>query len=203
MAKNKISQGELELARLKNRLQLPLVVRDHLMDHKLLADDETYALHETLSEMEAHDVIVCAAMCLKEIADYEGMDFSGYNFLHTECNRMIKRYANALLFNRDQDAFWDERFSYTLSQLSSDLESFTEIVELCLMSFEILNPCAADVLQVLSTQLQSQMLIVDEIAGMHAERREEPQEQPSMNIGNPQMTGYGADNVVLFTHDPV
>ncbi|MCB1784460.1 MAG: hypothetical protein KDI13_10765 [Alphaproteobacteria bacterium] len=178
------------LALAKNRLQLPLVVRDILKGNASMDDAARYAMHTLLSDLQAPDMLLCAALALKEIADHQGMEFSGYNFLHTECNRMTKRYAHANIFI-DVKNISDTKFANVLDDLAGDLESFAEILELCKMSFEILHPESAEIINIFCAQIQSQILITDELIRIHGEAT---QTIPSL----PQTGSAQEDNVITF-----
>lgn len=165
MEQQKEKQDNRNLALLKSRLQLPLIVRQLLKSGEKMEGETKYAMHTLLGDLDPVQALLCAAFCLKEIANYEGLDFSGYNFLHTECNRLIKRYAHAHLFMTEGHAAQTQSVASAWGRLTEDLENFSEMLDLCRLSFEVSGPHSAEILEVLSIQIDAQTMIADEICG--------------------------------------
>lgn len=172
MAQKKEKQDDRNLALLKSRLQLPLIVRQLLKSGEKMEGETKYAIHTLLGDLDPVQALLCAAFCLKEIADYEGLDFSGYNFLHTECNRLIKRYAHAHLFMQEGHAGQTESVASAWAELAEDLENFSEMLDLCRLSFEVVGPHSFEILEILSIQIDAQALIAEEVSGQTGTAKE-------------------------------
>lgn len=195
MTKDNVTKNDKDFALMVNKLQIPLTVRNILNNAEPLDDEALYTMHTMLSDMQTTDVLVCASLTLKEISSHEGMDFAGYNFLHTECNRIIKKYAHAHIFAPDDQALWNERLANTLSDLLTDMENFTEILELCRLSFDVMGPQKAKIIGIFSAQLQSHTLIMDEIAAMHSAKMQEQYNDTDQAMED---KPYYTDNVIPF-----
>lgn len=161
-----MAQTRQTLAALKNRLQMPLIVRDLLITETSASAESTYALHEMLSDYSAEDAILAAAFTLKEIASFQNVAATDLAFLHLECERLIERYsARDDLFQENPD-LWNETQSDMVEEIAEDIEGFLDLLSLCMLSFEITAPKIHEILTILDTQLQSQLIIIDEVQSM-------------------------------------
>ena len=158
--------SEKKMALLKNKLEMPLVVRDLLITKQAPAEDATYALHTLMSNMQPEDAILCAAFTMKEIASFEADMSDDTKFLHMECDRIIERYSVRKDIAEENPDLWAETESDMLPVIADDISDFLELVFLCYMSLEVTNPNTADILKIITTQLQSQLVIIDEVLSL-------------------------------------
>lgn len=172
-----------KLALLKARLQMPLIARDFLAMNIAPDAGAHYALHEMMSNFQPHDALLCAAFIMKEIAAFEKNIIDSSGFLHMECDRIIERYSA-------EDDFG--QVNTDLKTFAEDMESFADLLDLCHMSYEIMNPKTAVLLNIIATQIEAQMNIVDTVLGMLETETGKQKKTP------PYVTGYMADNVVMF-----
>lgn len=182
MSKEIINHHEQNLAYLKNKLQLPLIARDYLHDNQAPKDESRYALHDIMSNLAPQDALLCSAFIMKEINAFLNIDTQ---MLQNECDRLIEAYAGAHDHTTTQN---------TIDTLSADLIAFAEILDMCQISYDILNPKAADILGIITTQIHAQILIIDSVIEMI----EAQNVQQRLLAQGTQISGYRADNVVMF-----
>ncbi len=155
-----------KMALLKNKLQMPLVVRDLLITGEAPSEETTYGLHELMSNFQPEQAVLCAAFVMKEIANYETEMSDDLKFLHMECDRIIERYGARDDLAEDNPELWAETEGEMMPVISEDIEDFLELIFLCYMSFEVTNPKIAAILNIITNQLQSHMMIVDEVLSL-------------------------------------
>lgn len=183
-----MAQTNQTLASLKNRLQMPMVVRDLLITDIAASNESTYALHEMLSDYSAEDALLAGAFTMQEIAAFQNVAATDLAFLHLECERLIERYgARDDLFQENPD-LWNETQAEMVSEIAEDLEGFLDLLSLCMLSFEITAPKIHQILSILDTQLQSQLIIIDEVQDMLNNLETEQVAQPSNIIPFPVQT---------------
>lgn len=183
-----MAQSNQQLALLKNRLQIPLIVRELLESSRLPSDDENYAMHDMLGNHKSEDALLCGAFVMKEIAVLEDATQSDIALLHMECERLIERYsARDDLAQENPELYADTEIAM-MDSLSEDLEGFLDLLALCKLSYEITAPHIAQILDIVDAQLHSHLMIIDEVINLIND------EEPEM----PLPTGYEADNVISF-----
>ncbi len=196
-----MSQSDKQLALLKNRLQMPLIVRDLLTTGKMPSCEEIYALHDMLSEFTMEDSLLCGAFVMKEIADLGNVCPEDMAFMHMECERLIERYSARDDLAAENPELWGETQINMLDGIAEDLECFLDLMALCRLSYEITSPCVSCVLEILDAQLQSQLLIADEVIAMHqAKALGERMKAPAVTTSDviAAQFGAGGDNILLF-----
>lgn len=182
---------------------MPLIVRELLTADLLPSDDEHYALHTMLSEFSIEDALLCGAFVMKEIADIGNVHPSDMAFLHMECERLIERYSARDDLAQENPKLWSASQIEMLDDIAEDLESFLDLLALCKLSYEITSPCVTGILEILDAQLQSQLMIIDEIITMHQAEmlRKVNEVSASTTVTNTviaaQYSTYG-DNIILF-----
>ncbi len=189
-----INTNEQTLARIKNNLQMPLIVRDMLLSDTKPSDDASYALHEMLGNFTVEQAILSSVMTVQEIATFEGIISTDLTFLEMECDRLNERYISREQLSHENPELWEETQKEMMGVIAEDIEGFLDLINLCHLSFEITNPKMASILEIITTQLQAHLVIIDEIIELlKTEKR-------SMAITTPQsmVNGYEASNVVMF-----
>ncbi len=141
-----------QLALLKNELQIPLIVRDYLITDQRPDSTANYALHEMMSDFLPNDAILAAAFVMKEIADSQMVTSADLKYLHMECDRIIEKYSSNHI--------------NTMKSIFEDMEEFLDIISLCQMSFEIINSKINNIINILNIQMQSHLMIIDEVISM-------------------------------------
>jgi len=186
-----MAQTDKQMALLKNRLQMPLFVRDLLITNLDMGSDENYALHEMLGNFSAEDALLCSTFVMQEIASHDTSISSEQSFLHMECERIIERYNTRDSISQENPNLWSETQNDMLSVIYEDMEELLELTELCQLSFDITNQKIAKILNIITTQLQSHMMILDEVISMISITKNIEETMPAT-------TGMQADNVVMF-----
>lgn len=186
-----MAQSEKQIALLKNALQMPLIVRDLLITNQNPSASAHYALHEMMGNFQPDEALLCAAFVMEEISKFESIISPDLTFLHMECTRIIERYSARNDLAEGNPELWTETQGEMMPMIFEDIEEFLELTSLCQLSFEITNPKTAIILDIITTQLQSHLMIVDEVIAL-----QETLKDSLKNI--PTITGYMADNVVMF-----
>ncbi len=184
--------NDKEMALLKNRLQMPLIVRDLLITNQTPSADENYALHEMLGNFTSDEALLCSAFVMKEIADFDKSVSTDLAFLHMECDRLIERYSARADLAKENPEIWNETQNAMLNTIFEDMEDFLELIELCHMSYEVTNPRITKFLDIITAQLQSHLMIIDEAILARQKITDKT------DISQPYVTGFAADNVIMF-----
>ena len=137
-----------ERALLLNRLQFPLIARDYMDAGAPLEDDARYALHEMLGDLSPPMALLCAAATLQDIA----LSHEGLTYLRDVCGRILHTYGADALEGKEP----------SLSPLLEDLEQILELMEMCRMSFEIVQPETLVFINILMPQINAQIMIVEQ-----------------------------------------
>jgi hypothetical protein len=189
-----INTNEQTLARIKNNLQMPLIVRDLLLSDMKPSTDATYSFHEMIGNFTAEQALLCGVMTVQEIATFEGVISADISFLQMECDRLVERYTSRNALAEENPELWEETQKDMINVITEDIEGFLDVLSLCHMSFEITNPKIAIVLDIMTTQLQAHLVIIDEVAELLKS------EQNNLVFTAPQtmINGYEASNVIRF-----
>lgn len=189
-----VNTMEQKLARIKNNLQMPLVVRDLLMNNASPKTETAYALHEILSNYSAEQALLCAVFSIQEIACFEDISSNDMPFVKMECERIIERYTSRIALSEENPDLWEETQKDMVSVIAEDIEGLCDLIQLCNLSYEITNPKITAILDILEIQLQAQLVIIDEVIELlKSEKR-------SMALNTPEsvVSGYEASNVIMF-----
>lgn len=157
-----MAQSNYQLAELKSRLEIPLVVRRVLKKSEAFDNDAAYAIAEVMSNLNPEDVLLCAAFSMKEIAGFEALAINDLTFLHMECDRIIERYGST-------SDLWADTQHNMMDEMAEDLEGFLDLCALCHLSFEVTAPIIAQMIEIFAVQLQSQLLVIDEVIDLQAD----------------------------------
>ncbi len=187
-----MAQNEQKLALVKSKLQMPIIIRDLLITDQAPSAESTYALHDMMSSFQPDAAILSAAFTMKEIADIEDALSEDISFLHMECDRIIERYIARDEMAEENPELWSETQSEMMPVIAEDIEGFLELISLCYLSYDITNPKIAKIVNILNVQLQSHLMIVDEVITL----QEDIKRQAALST--PAINGYMADNVVMF-----
>ncbi len=180
-------------ALLKTQLQLPMITRDILSGTDSLDSDAIYALSDMLSSYTPEKALLTCALSMKEIASFEGIEMTDLKFLHMECDRLIERYYARIELEETNPDLWEETQGQSMESLSEDLDGFIELITLCQLSFDITDKTLSKLTHIMNIQLQSQLMIVDQVIDLIGETA-----NGRDHIGSVINTGYIADNVVIF-----
>ena len=187
-----MAQNEKQLALLKNKLQMPLIVRDLLITNQTPDADAQYALHEMMGNFKTEDAILSAAFIMQEIANHEAIINTDLAFLKMECERLIERYSARDDLAHENPNLWTETQGEMLDVMYEDMEDFMELIALCQLSYDITNSKIAKLLDIITIQFQSHLMILDEVIEMQQNNNHQTQ------ISAPSCTGFDADNVIMF-----
>lgn len=191
-----VNINEQTLARMKNNTLMPLIVRDLLLSDTSAAADVTYAMHEIIGNFRAEKALLCGVLTVQEIATYEGIISTDLTFLKMECERLIERYIARDQLALDNPELWEETQRDMMGVIAEDLEGFLDLLNLCHMSFEITNIKMAKILDIITTQLQAHLVIIDEV--MEMLEIQGRQMTLTQTHHHDTISGFEANNVIMF-----
>lgn len=164
--------GAQDLARLHTHFALPLVVSDVLNRIGPLGDDEEYALHLALSEMQPDSALLCIALCCQHIAARYCMEDPDGFALALESERIVDEYGPLWLGHAEgRSAASESVIVSRLGRVPGDFESLIETMEGLEIGLQASDLCAMQMLGVFRTQGEAQSLIAQsyiEALGMAA-----------------------------------
>ena len=158
--------NDTELARITNRLQVPLVVQDILDGQGLLTPDVAYGMHEVLSDYQPDSALLCIALSARIIAKRFQYNCPNMAVMKMECDRMIADYADLWLQHADKKNVDDTLVLDTLEQIPEDLEALAELLEINKSYLERVAEDVAEMIEILAVQARSQVLIADTFIDM-------------------------------------
>lgn len=179
-------------AQLKVKLQLPIVVRELLKGTETLDDAAMYVISDMLCGYAPDQALLACAMAAKEIAAYDSENISDVGLLNMEAERIIECYATRLELGEDDPDLWADTQNNMMHVIAEDLESFTELMTLCQLSFDVTDKMLARLSSIMAAQLHSQLMIVDQVIELLGSV------DRATDMPAHAMTGYMADNVVMF-----
>ncbi len=185
-------QSIKQKALLKNKLQMPLIVRDMLVTNQSPADDANYALHEMMSDFQPDESILCSAFVMQEMASIRNIDPSDLKLLNMECERLIERYSARDELSKENPQLWEDSQSEMMSVIAEDIEGFLELISSCNMAFKITSPKTAALLSIIITQLKAQLMIIGEVIYMMETAK------CDTKFSNMPFNDHVTDNVIMF-----
>ena len=153
--------NEIELAKLTNTLQIPLIVQDIMDDQAMLTVDVQYGLHEVLSNYQPDSALLCIALSARKIASRYQDASTIMKVLKLECDRVIADYAELWIKNAEDKSIDDNIVFDTLEAIPEDLEGIAELLEVGIGFLSAQNEQLATLCEVLSIQARAQVLIAD------------------------------------------
>ena len=159
MLSDMIIMRNRDIAKIANRLQVPLIIGDILNGEGALTDDVHMGLHEILSDDQPDSALLSIALSARAIAtNFEGRA-SIFDMLKIECDRIIAEYGMMWLRNAQAKTLDDNMVFETLVHIPEDLESLSELLEFTKIILEDGNNEAANLCDILTTQATAQSLI--------------------------------------------
>lgn len=191
--KVKAMLSEIELAKLTNRLQVPLVVQDILDGRDALSPDVQYGLHEILSDYQPDSALLCIALSARKIAAAFAKKSPNMAVMKMECDRMLADYAEMWIRHAEDKNLDNNLVFDTLESIPEDLEALAELLEINMHILRGGHEDISAICEILAVQARAQVLIADTFIDL-MEQDIEAQDPVQANAG------YGAmnDNVIPF-----
>jgi len=150
---------EKEIAKIANRLQVPLIIADIMNDEGTLTDDVKFGLHEILSDYQPDSALLSIALSALSIANTHKHRAATFSMLKIECERVIAEYGMLWLQNAQARNLDTNTVFETLIHIPEDLESLSELLEFAKITLEHSDPQAAQLCKILITQSNAQSII--------------------------------------------
>ncbi len=184
-------QSNQQLALLKNKIYIPMIVRDLLSTGQEPSRETNYALHEMIGNYQPETALLCSAFVMKEITTHKKIGQDDLSFLNMECERIIERYSARDDLAQENPELWEETQIQMINDIAEDLDGFIDLISLCKLSFEITAPHIAKILDIFDLQLQCQLMIIDQV--MEHITKQKKSKPMQCNI-----IGHDADNIIIF-----
>lgn len=151
-----------DMAKLKTRLQVPMVVTDILKGDETLTDDVQYGLHEVISDLQPDSALLAIAISASSIARIYSKASPGMKVLGMECDKIIEDYGSIWLRHAQNESPDQEEILDILAQTPEDLEGIAELLEVNACFLKAKDAQAAALCEILLIQAQAHALIADE-----------------------------------------
>jgi len=151
-----------DLAKIANRLQVP-VIANHIMDDPaILNDDMHFALHDLLSDMQPDSALLSIALTAKSICQQYITASESMAIMDIECQRVISDYGQLWVQDGKQEAEDALELYDSMSYISEDLEYFIDMLELNIAYLRSKDETAATIFEILLAQTKAHFLIAEE-----------------------------------------
>lgn len=152
---------ERDLAKIANRLQVPLIIADILNDEGSLTDDVMMGLHEILSDDQPDSALLSIALSALSIANTHIDTAATFSLLKIECERVIAEYGMIWLQNAQAKTLDTNTVFETLVHIPEDLEIIRELLEFSKSTLQLCDPEASKLCSILMTQAGAQSIIAE------------------------------------------
>lgn len=159
MLSDMIVMRDQDIAKIANRLQVPLIIGDILNGEGLLTDDVTYGLHEILSDDQPDSALLSIALSARALAERYHGHAAIFTMITNECDRIIAEYGMMWLRNAQAKTLDDNTVFETLVHIPEDLEAISELLEFAKITLEDAGDSAADLCNILTTQACAQSIV--------------------------------------------
>lgn len=206
MLSDTILMREQDLAKIANRLQVPLIIGDILNGEGELTDDVHMGLHEILSDDQPDSALLSIALSAHTLATRYEKHAATFGMLKMECERIIAEYGMMWLRNAQAVKLDDNTVFETLVHIPEDLECLSELLEFAKITLENHDNEAAELCTILTTQARAQSLIAQTFLDSMNMGDEEPwniYEGEDIDMGTliaaeAATEPFYTDNVILF-----
>lgn len=148
-----------DVAKIANRLQVPLIIADILNGEGELTDDVMMGLHEILSDDQPDSALLSIALSALSIANTHKDKAATFGMLKIECERVIAEYGMMWLQNAQAKNLDTNTVFETLVHIPEDLESISELLEFAKVTLQNRDPQAVQLCTILTTQAEAQSII--------------------------------------------
>ena len=205
MLSDTILMRDQDIAKIANRLQVPLIIGDILSGEGLLTDDVHMGLHEILSDDQPDSALLSIALSARTIATTFRGKASIFDMLTIECDRIIAEYGMMWLRNAQAKTLDNNTVFETLVHIPEDLESLSELLDFAKIILEDASEEASDLCSILTAQANAQSLIAQAFLDSMDMGSQEPwdiyeDENISMGALAAEQTSqtFYTDNVIAF-----
>ena len=192
-----LEQGNLDI--IKERLTVPSVIEDLLEATGYMPSDMKYALHEVINDFQPDAALLCIALSIKALLEYQPYKSNSLKIMAMECDRLIADYAPLWLEHLNEENIDPTLLFDTLSALPEDLENISDLILLNVDFIRDTDPKAAEILDILEIQASAQAIIAEQYVDVmeESEGEEEDDILPFAAAPAQSPVAYN-DNVIPF-----
>jgi len=205
MLSDMIVMRDQDIAKIANRLQVPLIIGDILNGEGALTNDVQMGLHEILSDDQPDSALLSIALSARALAERFHGQAAIFTMLTNECDRIIAEYGMIWLRNAQAKKLDDNTVFETLVHIPEDLEAISELLEFAKITLEDAGEDAADLCTILTTQAGAQGIVAQTFLDSMDMGNQEPwdiYEGENINMGaivaEQASQAFYTDNVIAF-----
>lgn len=205
MLSETILMRDQDIAKIANRLQVPLIIGDILSGESALTNDVHMGLHEVLSDDQPDSALLSIALSAYTLATRFQDRAATFGMVKVECERIIAEYGMMWLRNAQAKTLDDNTVFETLVHIPEDLECLSELLELAKIALQNTNKEAAALCTILTTQASAQSIIAQAFLDSMDMYDDEPwsiyqDEDIDMNalVAEQAAQTFYTDNVITF-----
>lgn len=165
---------EQDIAKIANRLQVPIIIGDILSGEGALTDDVAYGLHEILSDDQPDSALLSIALSAYSIAGTFKGHAATFDMLKVECERIIAEYGMMWLQNAQAKTLDNNMVFETLVHIPEDLECLTELLEFAQVMLHHHDKEGSELCKILLRQAGAQKLVAEAFLDSLDMGQEEP-----------------------------
>jgi len=159
MLSDMIIMRDQDIAKIANRLQVPLIIGDILNGDGALTHDVQMGLHEILSDDQPDSALLSIALSARALAERFHNHAAIFTMITQEADRIIAEYGMMWLRNAQAKTIDDNTVFETLVHIPEDLEAICELLEFAKISLDDACDDAGELCTILTTQAIAQSIV--------------------------------------------
>ena len=156
-----IMLSDQDLARLTNRLQIPLIVQDIQSGRGMLSPDVEYGLHEILSDYQPDAALLCIALSARKVAAANIHIAPTMAVMKMEADRILGDYAELWMGHAARRPIHNDDLFGTLENIPEDLEAMSELLEVNTAALREMDEDVAGLCEILAVQARAHIIVAE------------------------------------------
>lgn len=185
---------EKDLAALKTKLEIPLVIMDLLSDREVFCANTVYALHDMLSDMQPDAALLAMALSVDDICNSGVVPQEHAAYLSVSCARLIEEYGPLWLAHASNEMIDTAYLADVLSFIPEDLEELAELMNM-VVSLSVDHGVAVKILDIFSAQSSAQALVAEAFVDLMVQNNPHSFQA---DIAQGTMIANSHDNIIQF-----
>lgn len=153
--------SDRDLARLTNRLQIPLIVQDIQSGRGMLSPDVEFGLHEVLSDYQPDAALLCIALSARKIAAANIEIAPTMAIMKMEADRILADYAELWMSHASFRPIHNDDLFETLENIPEDLEAMSELLEINTAALREKDEDVAGLCEILAVQAKAHVIVAE------------------------------------------
>ncbi|MBL4803898.1 MAG: hypothetical protein JKY71_03450 [Alphaproteobacteria bacterium] len=153
--------SDRDLARLTNRLQIPLIVQDIQSGRGMLSPDVEFGLHEILSDYQPDAALLCIALSARKVAAANLKVSPTMAVMKMEADRILADYAELWMSHAANAPIHNDDLLDTLENIPEDLEAMAELLEVNTAALREVDEDVAGLCEILAVQAKAHVIVAE------------------------------------------